>query len=804
MNNNLKSLILAAVAGTMCASAAEPAGYYSSCENKNGAALLSALCAVVGDHTEISYAGLWDLYPKSDVHPEDNKIWDMYSTKHWNTGEKCGSYSRIGDCYNREHSFPKSWFNDAKPMYSDAYHLYPTDGKVNGQRSNFPFGECASGTRVSSSGGVDALGKLGNCTFSGYSGTVFEPDDEYKGDFARSYFYMAAAYNDRISSWNSPMLAGNSYPAFSSWSVNLLLKWHRQDPVSKKELDRNEVVAGRQKNRNPFIDHPELAEYIWGDKKTQNWTLAGGSTPSVSINTPQNGSTVDFGTSAPGKGVERTLSIRTTGATQNVTISISGANFTTATSTVSASAANAGTSVTLRYMSNAEGSHTGTATVSCGNAKASVNLRGTTVSGIPMDEAQNVRTNSFDVEWTYVGQDVNGNYTLTIYDDEGYLAGYPKAVPAAAGKYTVDGLTENTEYTFFLSSGSLKSATRSVRTSMPIPLISFLFDGSLYLTTTPGTPSEAAELLIDTENINSNYTVSIAAPFEISLNKASWTNNLTLTVDDTRLYVRLNSATTGVFEAALKAEWNGILFDDAIVQGAAKNGSTFLEDFETATEANATYSAQSLNGTACTWSLKDAGFWEGDAPYAGKYSLRAGKSAQAVVEMMEDRTTGIGTMTFYAKRYANPSSKVPDPESVFKIEYSTDGGETYKLAGNITITSADYAPYSIVIGAANKARMRMVQTSGKRVLIDNIELTDHFTGLDDPNAQRHQWDAYQRGGELVVDLNTAQDIAVYSIDGTCVYSGKLTAGQHAFGPFETGAYLIVVSGDFSRTVIIRN
>ncbi len=135
-------------------------------------------------------------------------------------------------------------------MYSDAFHIYPTDGKVNGQRSNFPYGECANGTYVATHNGIRALGKLGSCTFPGYSGKVFEPDDEYKGDFARSYFYMAACYNDRISTWSSPMLSGNNYPAFTTWAVNLLLKWHRQDPVSEKEIKRNDAVYARQKNRN--------------------------------------------------------------------------------------------------------------------------------------------------------------------------------------------------------------------------------------------------------------------------------------------------------------------------------------------------------------------------------------------------------------------------------------------------------------------------------------------------------------------------------------------------------------------------
>lgn len=170
-----KIVLTFAATAAVSAFATEPDGYYSSCENKGGAALLTALRAKVGPHTTVSYDGLWDLYTRSDVKP-NGKLWDMYSTKEWTPGkEKCGNYKLVGDCVNREHSFPKSWFNDAKPMYSDAFHLYPTDGKVNGQRSNYPFGECANGTTLPANGSVRALGRLGTSTFPGYTGRVLNP-----------------------------------------------------------------------------------------------------------------------------------------------------------------------------------------------------------------------------------------------------------------------------------------------------------------------------------------------------------------------------------------------------------------------------------------------------------------------------------------------------------------------------------------------------------------------------------------------------------------------------------------------------
>lgn len=272
MAKRILDLVILTIVSFM-ASAQAPEGYYLSCEGKSGKALLVALYDIISPHTVVSYGGLWNVYYTSDVR-EDGTIWDMYSTKHWTPGsEQCGNYSNVGDCYNREHSFPKSWFGEAAPMESDAFHIYPTDGKVNGQRSNYPYGECSNGEVLQSSGDVQALGRLGTSTFAGYTGIVFEPDDEYKGDFARSYFYMAACYNDKIGEWSSDMLAGNDYPCYAAWAVNLLLKWHRQDPVSQKEIDRNNVIYGYQNNRNPFIDYPALAEHIWGVKTDTGWTL---------------------------------------------------------------------------------------------------------------------------------------------------------------------------------------------------------------------------------------------------------------------------------------------------------------------------------------------------------------------------------------------------------------------------------------------------------------------------------------------------------------------------------------------------
>ena len=237
-----------------------PEQYYKAAHNKSGYELKTALSQIItSGHTTNTYGSLWTHFQTTDKR-SDGKVWDMYSDCTFTFGSnQCGNYSKICDCYNREHSFPKSWYggSETHPMYADLFHLYPTDGAVNNYRGNYPFGE-TNGTQYN-------ISKLGSCTFPGYNGTVFEPADEYKGDFARTYFYVATRYENQIAQWNCPMLAGNSTSVFTTWSIKLLLKWHHQDPVSEKERNRNNAVYSIQKNRNPFIDYPELVEMIWGD-----------------------------------------------------------------------------------------------------------------------------------------------------------------------------------------------------------------------------------------------------------------------------------------------------------------------------------------------------------------------------------------------------------------------------------------------------------------------------------------------------------------------------------------------------------
>ena len=373
--------------------AAIPSGYYTAADNKKGAALLSALQGCIDGHTVLGYSSLKNYYSDTDFTPE-GYIWDMYSTCEFTLSDNSGSNGVVCGMWNKEHSIPQSWFGEASPMKSDLFHVYPTDARVNNARSNYPFGETSNRSAIASS--PKALGYLGTSNFSGYSGTVFEPVDQYKGDFARTYFYMVARYLDKNfnQSENGKVVFtySSSTTGLTTYAVNLFLKWHRQDPVSQKEIDRNNAVYKHQKNRNPFIDYPYLAEYIWGERKNETMVLeelmsssdpdfvpgeSDGSredvvrTPELSVNTTN----VNFPSVMEGE--RTTYSIKVTGIhlTTNVTLTIAGEDadfFTVSPSSLTIAAVNSSSTnnnVTLTYAPTEKGQHTATLQITSAGAE---------------------------------------------------------------------------------------------------------------------------------------------------------------------------------------------------------------------------------------------------------------------------------------------------------------------------------------------------------------------------------------------------------------------------------------------------
>lgn len=294
--------------------------YYQAANGKSGQALKTALAGIIKNgHTALGYNDkIYEAYKKTDNRP-DGKVRDWYSnaTNYKHVTDKAGTYKAEGDCYNREHSLPQSWFEsygEADIIKCDIIHVVPTDGYINNMRGNLPLAN-VNPNRISGKS-INNYSKWGQCGVSGYSGSVFEPNDEIKGDMARIYFYLVTRYEDQATKWAGNATASavftstSSYQPFKQWYFNMLLEWAQDDPIDAVEIARNNAVYGEQKNRNPFVDYPGLEDYIWGDKKDEPFDYANYNS-TVTVRTPT--FSPDGGTYTSPQSV--TISCKTDGAT---------------------------------------------------------------------------------------------------------------------------------------------------------------------------------------------------------------------------------------------------------------------------------------------------------------------------------------------------------------------------------------------------------------------------------------------------------------------------------------------------------
>jgi endonuclease I len=252
-----------------------PAGYYNSATGI-GYTLKTQLFNIINNHNDRGYAGLYTTYLTSDkdfYYENDGTLLDNYSenplgpdaynfTYGINQDDGTGGNNE-GERYNREHLIPQSVFNATTPMYSDAHFVVPADKKVNAQRGDLPFGKVGNANWTSLNG-TKRGNNLNSGYSAGYSGIVFEPIDEFKGDIARNLLYFATRYQDVVAGYNYVMFNNTADQVFAQPFLNILLTWNQQDPVSQRETDRNNAIYARQGNRNPYIDNWNYVTEIWG------------------------------------------------------------------------------------------------------------------------------------------------------------------------------------------------------------------------------------------------------------------------------------------------------------------------------------------------------------------------------------------------------------------------------------------------------------------------------------------------------------------------------------------------------------
>ena len=315
------------------------------------------------------YGDLWTLYGSCFYKDSPNgKIKDYYSntTNYTYSTNQCGSYSGEGSCYNREHSVPKSWWGGSETKQgADPFIVFPTDGYVNNRRSNYPFGVVSSTTYTSN----NKYSKLGSANSSyGYSGTVFEPADEVKGDFARLVFYACVRYSSSTSNyasqptykWTSaegtstfsgsaPTSSNFNGFCLTNYAIKLFTEWHNKDKPDEWERNLNDRIYSKQSNRNPFVDHPEYVNTLWGKITSANPTIYSDGT----------GVTISKSTISLTPGSTTTISA-TSSNNSNITWSTSNSSV----ASISPTSSSSGSNITITAGS------TGSATIT---AKATIN-----------------------------------------------------------------------------------------------------------------------------------------------------------------------------------------------------------------------------------------------------------------------------------------------------------------------------------------------------------------------------------------------------------------------------------------------
>lgn len=392
-----------------------PPGYYNTAVGLKKSSLKTALHHRIKTATVLSYGGgdgkTWSGFVQTDVRPTDGSIWDMYSdvVRVFN-----GNLAVTG--MNIEHSFAKSWWGGTETQaYKDLHHLNPSDATANQRKSAFVMSVIDS--TLTYTNGVIKVGKTKQKT--GYLLSAWEPADEYKGDFARVYMYMVTAYEDYAPLWTADsehQLDNNTYPVFEKWALDLLLQWSRQDPVSTKETNRNNIIYSIQGNRNPYIDFPLMAEYVWGNRITMPFT-ENGLVSFPYLNYPDNNDSVTTPLVYVQKPITFNIPIKANNLTGQLNFSLSGTNavnYTLSRTSIPKAEAEAGTELIITVSGQQAGMKSAFLNVSGGGITAlSVKLKTEISDAFVALPATNIRSTGFDANWT-IANGATG-YELNVF-----------------------------------------------------------------------------------------------------------------------------------------------------------------------------------------------------------------------------------------------------------------------------------------------------------------------------------------------------------------------------------------------------
>ena len=541
----------------LCLHACVPALYgqerfYRPVEGLKKAQLKSAFHELIRPGKVLDYGGkgegyTWAGFAVTDRMPDSVTVRDRYSD---HTRRFDGLEAVPG--MNIEHVFANSWWghtvNDA---YCDLFNLFPSDASANGRKSNNPMGEVTG--EASFDNGVTRVGKSASYREDSLI-TVWEPADQWKGDFARTYFYMATCYEDFDQDWQTPegllVVEKNRYPTLRPWVSRLLLEWNAEDPVDDIERMRNEAVCGIQGNRNPFVDYPQLADYIWGDS-TDYAFYTDGMTTEPEIFIPEDGTVIDFGLQAVALGMDRTFMVRGRNLPEGLSLRQDSPAFELDVQSLSGDEITRGKAVGVACRPGIPaGVHETALLLSDGRFEQSVTLRVEFVDGVPAYPAQDVvctvAAKRFTASWMDMGEEFS--YELEVYtkDTQGHphmCEGYPLTTDFTSAR--VEGLKASTTYYYKVNAtdrnGQVVMSSEEVEVVMPDVTPVFTANVSeMSFSSVPGRPSVAQTVEVTALEVPQYVTTAtVEPPFEVSADGVEWSQAATLSGFDPQFLVRL-------------------------------------------------------------------------------------------------------------------------------------------------------------------------------------------------------------------------------------------------------------------------
>lgn len=810
------------------------ATYYANIDGKatdSNDNLRKTLCTIISNgYTTIGYSSLPNSVYAASSNPSDfyngsgssKTMEDIYSSYPYNSSQDGSSATTCGTGWNKEHTVPQSWFGKASPMVSDAHHVFPTDIRMNSCRSNYPYGENNASKYCSSYG----YGHLGTSTFSGYTGQVFDPGSKedcggncYRGDIARVYFYMATRYrttNFTNGTGGTSFTYTNGVADLTDYMKNLMLKWHREDPVSEKELKRNNAIYAHQKNRNPFVDYPCLVEYIWGDKKGETVSLSSlisgytgvgtdccSSEPTLTVSS----SSVTISPIATSSSTTQTFTV--TGANLTGSISITknsgSSSYITVSPTSITSGYNGTNIITITYNAPASaGTHTATLTISStGATPVTVNITascaasytatwmadgsqvGTSYAAsgaspdVPASNPSNCTSSRVFVGWTDnenysgSGSDLFTDEAPTMTTDKTFFAVYAdKSTGAGGGSPVVTTVFSTTSLgsTNTVTTGYTVSATASAKSG-------YYQDGSgtsgvtIYNTTTPmftSTPSAISlTVSIGAGSGNLDFSDYVYATLVNGSGTAigtavQITNHVTTSTGDSYI---VSIPTTGITSA------NGIYLYHTKESG--KNIRYYSASLSITTGGSTTtYSNYSTQCTASSCTL----------------------SSIALNTSSVQKSFAVGDAFNYTDlvvtaNYSDCESKTVTPTSVSSPDMSTTGDKTVTVSYTESGTTKTVT-YTITVEAAPEYTVTFMNMGGTHATCTGTA-GSAISAVSDPTACTgytfEGWSTAQYAVDNTVtpSLSTPTTIPVGGVTYYAVYSkteGSGSSGTAEFAP----------------------